>query len=89
MNIAATKLPVYQNTGFAVYNNVGYGPTFGGGHDLYIANDASTNTNSYTNLGHTYTPQNGATYTTTAARTFLAGSYKFQPDEIETFYETK
>lgn len=89
MNVVATKLPVYRNTGSAVYNNAGYGPTFGGGHDLRIADEAPSNSNSYTNLGFTYTPPNGAAYTSTTAKTFLAGSYTFQPDEIETFYETK
>lgn len=32
------KMNVYQNHGNAQYNNNGYGPTFGGGHDLYLAN---------------------------------------------------
>jgi hypothetical protein len=41
--------------GYAVYRRSGYGPTFGGGHDLYIANSAMGNSNSYTNAGHSYT----------------------------------
>ena len=89
MNITATKLPLNRNNGKAVYNNAALGPTFGGGFDLLISNEASTNTRSYTDLGHTYTPPKGIAYKTIAARTFLAGSYTFQPDEIETFYETK
>ena len=65
-----------------------YAPTFGGGHDIYIHNDASSNTNSYSNLGHTYSPPSGYSLYSTFAKTFLAGSYTFTPDEVETFYET-
>ena len=68
-----------------------YGPTFGGGHDIYISSNASSNTNSYSNLGYTYSPPRGYSYGSSFAQTFLAGSYGsygFKPDEIETFYET-
>ena len=65
-----------------------YGPTFGGGHDIYISNYASSNSNSYSNLGFTYSPPSGYSFKSTFAQTFLAGSYKFTPDEVETFYET-
>ena len=65
-----------------------YGPTFGGGHDINIKSDASSNSNSYSNLGYTYSPPSGYSYQSTFARTFLAGTYKFTPDEVETFYET-
>ena len=34
------KSLVYQNNANAMYTNNGYGPTFGGGHDIYIANNA-------------------------------------------------
>ena len=33
----------------AVYRNNSYGPTFGGGHDLYLANSCKSNNNSYCN----------------------------------------
>ena len=65
-----------------------YGPTFGGGNDIYIPNYASSNSDSYSNLGHTYSPPSGYSYSSTFAKTFLAGTYRFTPDEIETFYET-
>ena len=66
-----------------------YGPTFGGGHDIYLSSYASFGTSSYSNLGYTYyAPTGGNSYGTTFTRTFLAGSYRFTPDEIETFYET-
>ena len=65
-----------------------YGPTFGNGHDINIKNYASSNSNSYSELGYTYSPPSGYSYGSTFARTFLAGTYKFTPDEVETFYET-
>ena len=72
----------------SIYNNPSLGPTFGEGSDLYISNYASSNRNSGSNLGHTYSPPSGYSYRSTFARTFLAGTYNFTPDEIETFYET-
>lgn len=33
----------------AIYRHNSYGPTFGGGHDLYLANSCRSNTNSYCN----------------------------------------
>ena len=65
-----------------------YGPAFGGGHDIYISSHASSNTNSYSKLGYTYRPPGGYSYDSTFAKTYLAGAQHFQPDEIETFYET-
>ena len=73
---------------YSIYIYSSYGPTFGGGHDINIKSDASSNGNSYSDLGHTYSPPSGYSYTSTFARTFLAGTYKFTPDEVETFYET-
>ena len=72
----------------AIYSSSSYGPTFGGGHDITIKSDASSNSNSYSDLGWTYSPPSGYSYGSTLARTFLAGTYHFKPDEIETFYET-
>ena len=65
-----------------------YGPTFGAGHDIHISNSASSNSISYSNLGYTYSPPSGYSYSSTFAQTFLAGTYNFTPDEVETFYES-
>ena len=65
-----------------------YGPTFGGGYDIKISNSASSNSDSYSNLGYTYRPPSGYSYSSTFAQTFLAGTYHFTPDEVETFYES-
>ena len=38
----------------AIYDNSGYGPTFGNGHDLYIANGCKSNQNNYCNSNFSY-----------------------------------
>ena len=43
---------------------------------------------SYSNLGHEYSPPSGHSYGSSFTKSFLAGSYHFQPDEVEVFYET-
>ena len=73
---------------YSTFFRSSYGPTFGGGHNIYISNYASSNSYSYSNLGYTYSPPSGYSYTSTFAKTFLAGTYNFTPDEVETFYET-
>ena len=78
---APVKLP--QTGTHSIYECSSYGPTFGGGHDVHIHNYASSSSSSYTNLGFTYSAPSGY-----SADTFLAGTYQFTPDEIETFYET-
>ena len=89
---APVKLPQtgkYGSSRTSLYFHYSYGPTFGAGHDIYLSNYASFGTNSYSNLGYTYyDPTGGNSYGTTFTQTFLAGSYRFTPDEIETFYET-
>ena len=85
---APVKLP---QTGqySSIYDCSSYGPTFGAGHDIYIADYASSSqSGSYTNLGNDYSAPSGYSYRSTFARTFLPGTYEFTPDEVETFYET-
>ena len=80
----------YSSYRESIYDCSSYGPIFGGGWDIYIANYASSNSNSVANLGHAYSPPSGYNYGDTFTYTFLAGgsSYNFTPDEVETFYET-
>ena len=73
---------------YSMYSCYDRGPAFGDGHDIYIASYASSNTNSYSQLGHTYSPPSGHSYRSSFAQSFLAGSLNFQPDEVEVFYET-
>ena len=90
---APVKLPqtgkYSSRRSYSIYSYSSHGPIFGGGHDIYISNYASSNSNSQGNLGHTYSPPSGYSYGSTFARTFLAGTnFNFTPDEVETFYET-
>jgi len=66
----------YQDSTYSYYN---YGPTFGGGHDIYIADYANTNYNSYFNC-HSYTSPHCNNYLWT-------GNNNVCPDEIEVYYE--
>lgn len=66
----------------AIYMDISYGPTFGGGHDIYIANNAGQNSHSYARLGQTFL----APSEVKDKNTVLAGSYNFNPDEVEVFY---
>ncbi|KAL9961647.1 hypothetical protein ACROYT_G030677 [Oculina patagonica] len=63
----------------AIYRNSGYGPTFGGGFDINIANNANSNTGSYTYFGNSYSVPSGVQ----SGNTILAGTYSFTPDEVE------
>ena len=73
--------------GYSINDCSDRGPTFGGGHDIYIADYASSNSNSYPYLGYTYSAPSGYSHGSTFTKTFLAGTYQFTPDEVETFYE--
>jgi hypothetical protein len=68
----------------AVYSSPRYGPTFGGGHDIYIANNANTRASSYSNLGLTFSHPEYE-YDSNEAKSFLAGSHYFQLSEIEIY----
>ena len=77
----------YSYYGYSVVECPSFGPTFGGGHDLYISSYASYSSSSYSNLGYTYSPPSGYYHGSNFVQTFLAGSYSFTPDEIEVFYD--
>ena len=56
------------------------GPWFG--YDIYIANNANSNSFSYARLG-LYYPAPAAVQN---PDTILAGTFRFSPDEVEVFY---
>ena len=88
---APVKLPQtgqYSSHRHSIYSCSRHGPTFGGGHDIKIASYASSNSNSYSHPGYTYSPPSGHGYLSSFARSFLAGSRNFKPDEVEVFYKT-
>ena len=67
---------------YAIYRSSSYGPTFGGGHDIFIEDNSNSNTNSFTSFGVSYSLPSGIK----DKRTILAGTFKFTPDEVEVFY---
>ena len=71
------------NARYSIFRCNPFGPTFGGGHDLRLH---FANRGSYSNLGYTYGPPDGYSFGSKFAKTFMAGSFHFNPDEIETFY---
>ena len=78
--LGPTKLPL--KTGmehYGIYCNNGYGPSFGGGHDLHISKYANTNTNSFSNLGHSYQCPPGQ------QSTFFTGGKIFTVTDYEVF----
>jgi len=85
--LEAFKLHV-KRTEHAIYGKSSYGPTFGGGHDIHVANSAGSNTNSYANLGSGYAQVAGYKDGASNTQSLLAGSYNFQPHEVEVFYQT-
>jgi len=70
---------LYNNNGQALYDNSGYGPTFGSNHDLCISNGSNSNANSYCTLGSSYTDTIGL------GKATFTGGYNFQINEIEVF----
>ena len=88
---APLKLPQtgkHSSSSYSIRCHSLLGPTFGGGYDISIWNNARSNSRSYSDLGHTYSPPSGYSHGSTFAQTFLAETYRFKPDEVETFYET-
>ena len=65
---------------WAIYRWSRYGPVFG--YDIYIANNANSNSASYARLGWYY-PAPAAVQN---PKTILAGTERFSPDEVEVFY---
>ncbi|XP_066023558.1 uncharacterized protein [Pocillopora verrucosa] len=65
----------------AIYKDSTHGPTFGSGRDIYIADNANSNNNSFTVPSDFETPK-GANEPTT----ILAGTQHFSPDDWEVFY---
>lgn len=70
---------------YAIYRHRSYGPTFGGGHEIHISNNANSNTKSNTYFGSGYYSVPSGLQ---SKHTILSGSYYFTPDEVEVFYLT-
>ena len=81
------KMPIKPSQKmYATFRAGNYSATFGGGHDLFLADNANMCSSSYSNLGHTYMiPPDQGTTGSEKAQQFLAGSYNFTPTEIEVY----
>jgi hypothetical protein len=73
-----------ENSRYAIYADHRYGPIFGHGHDLYIADNAvsSTPSHSSTYFNTTYQPPSGVRN----VKKVLAGTLAFSPLQVEVFY---
>jgi hypothetical protein len=71
---------VMASSANAIYCNSGYGPTFGGGHDIYVANGCNGNASGYTSLGNSFTNDTGI-----HCQQVFTGEYNFTVKEIEVF----
>ena len=73
---------VVKNPSQAIYMNPSYGQACGGGHDIYIADKANGNVNSYAQIAFSYNSPSGVK----DHRTILPGSFHFTSGEVEVFY---
>ena len=71
----------------AIHDYAGYGPTFGGGHDLNLRDSCNSNTRSKASLGHTYREPTGHGGGSSQVNSLLAGSRNFRCDEYEVFFQ--
>ena len=66
---------------YAIYRHQGYGPTFGNGWDIYISDNANSNSYSFAYLRTYEAPKESQDPTT-----ILSGALHFSPDDWEVFY---
>jgi len=78
--LVPTKMPLKtQREESAIVCCSSYGPAFRRGNDLYISNNANTNTSSYSDLDITYECPPGQ------QNTFFTGSNNFTVTDYEVF----
>jgi hypothetical protein len=86
-DLAPFKAPLrHENHRGAIYHYSGFGPTFGWYYDLYIADNAGSNTRSRTDFGYSYQPPPGYNRGESNTRSLLPGSFYFTPSQIEVLY---
>ena len=73
----------FESSDYAIYGDSSYGPTFGGGHDIYICDQSNIYPWSYSEI-YSYTPP---TYPSGSnSRTFLTGGFQnWRTTEIEVY----
>jgi len=73
------KNDINTNYQYATYSYETYGPTFGCGHDIYVADYPNSNWNSYFSC---------CSYTSPYCDSHIwTGNNNFCPDELEVYYE--
>ncbi len=72
------KMPLSIYPQYGLYDSSSVGPTFGGGHDLYIPDNSNTGTSSMNT--HSYQYPTGVSSTT-----LLGGTNSFQVSDIEVY----
>ena len=78
--LSPTKMPLKSGREeYAMFYNSGYGPTYGGGHDLYICNAPNSN-NCSTYLNNTYQCPSGQNN-----NMVLTGGQYFRVSEMEVY----
>ena len=77
--VVPSKMPLVKNQQNGINCNSSYGPTFGGGHDLHVSNNANTGGVSYSYLGHTYQLPAGQ------QNAFFTGAQNFNVTDYEVF----
>jgi len=70
----------------SIHDSATAGPTFGGGHDLYISANYQSTSN-YSGLGSSY-QLTGGNYGPSGASSYLAGSYNFVVSDYEVYQLT-
>jgi hypothetical protein len=78
-NISSRKFAL-SNPSQAILCYPSYGPTFGNGWDIHVADNSNSNTNSYSNLGSGYVNDTGVN-----GREVFTGECNFTVKEIEVF----
>jgi len=65
-----------------IYCSNGYGPTFGGGHNIYLCDNCDSTNSSYCNFSDSYYDVKGRTWE------HITGQYNFKCREVEVFKVT-
>jgi gas vesicle protein len=76
--IPPTKYSI-QQTQYSIHDTKTCGPTFGGGHDLYVCDNSQLNAVSYANFPHSYID------TTNRRNETFTGGRNFQTSDIEVY----
>jgi hypothetical protein len=83
---------VPTDTNYLIYHRADFGPTFGGGHDLYISHCCNSNTGSYANFSYSYNTADNKYKNDQTAFTALSGcpsGFNFRVVEYEVFRVVK